>query len=273
MKSRQLWIIASTALLSFVLGIVVAPAWRKSPEQRLVTNEAASSNRTSRSNQLDDPNSVDTTHKTRVRNRDESTDSKKSSEQMISIPLNSVAEAIKDKLEGNSGFEELVAYGIKDPLSRLGVSSEERERILTLFKETQSKIHAEEKKQIKLIRFDSTTIELSKSLMRPFVSNFIEQTQIGIRSILNTDLANALISSVEWDGFYRIDGEGKTTFTITRNSSGMLYAQIDESYKRTASSLGSNIADYGTPIPADQAFGDRWKPLLKGLTLLPQDEK
>lgn len=31
--------------------------------------------------------------------------------------------------------------------------------------------------------------------------------------------------------------------------------------------------DDGTPIPAGQVFDDRWKPYLKGLTLLPQNEK
>ena len=36
----------------------------------------------------------------------------------------------------------------------------------------------------------------------------------------------------------------------------------------------SKFADDGTPIPADEAIpDDRWKPFLKGLYLLPQNEK
>ena len=39
-------------------------------------------------------------------------------------------------------------------------------------------------------------------------------------------------------------------------------------------SIDPKFADDGTPIPAEEAFGDeRWNPFLKGLTLLPQNEK
>jgi hypothetical protein len=199
---------------------------------------------------------------------------KKPSERQVSIPLADVAEIIrKGQFSSNSDFLDL-RQEMEKSLTLLGTSRLEKAAVLALLKKTESAIYAEEKKLIKVVQTDGTEIRLDHQAMEAFSKTIAPQIQEGIRSLLSADLAEVLISSTKWDVLYPTDEKSFPAFSITRSPSGIMIALFCQSNSQRATGIDSKFKDDGTPIPADQVFKDtRWQHLLKGLTLLPRDEK
>lgn len=267
MKSPQIRITAGTAVVSFLLGIAAAPSIRKSETAAVsATQTTKSKERHSSETMSCDPTPAS---RTRTGIRDEK---KKPTEPRISIPLKIIAEVLKEQ-HGLSGFK-YMSYRMEKSLPLLGVSDQEKQEVLALLKQAESEIYAAEKQQLKVIQSDDTQIRLDNSSMGPASNAIAERIQNGIRSTLSTDLAEILISSVKWDEFYPTDAKSYPTLNITRSTSGKMMAWAHESSGGTGHQVDLKFADDGTPIPADEVFpDDRWKPFLKGLTLLPQNEK
>ncbi len=271
MKSRQLWIVAATALVSFLLGVAVAPAWKNSVSEAAPQQQSGKSHdrRNFSSRPLD--GSEEPINRILTVRRE---DKKKTGDRSISIPLSTIAETIKKHMIlAHSNFRNL-ADGMDDPLSRLGVSPEEKQAIAALIKQTESEIYAEEKKQGKMVQINNSTMRLDISSMAPFMEVASQRIQDGIRSRLPANLADTLISSCNWKMFYPTDEGNYPTFEIVREKSGKMQGRVTYTSGSTEYGIDPKFADDGTPIPAEEAFNDdRWKPFLKGLTLLPQDEK
>jgi hypothetical protein len=268
MKSRQQWITAGTAVVSFALGAVLAPTLRKS------VNISASESQVTRSSarppsesQADNPK--EGTPRPRLGNREEK---KKNTEPRISIPLASVAKVIREQ-RYSSHFSRL-DYQMARALPLLGATEQETSDIKTLLKQAESDIYAAEKTHLKAIQTDASQIQLDNSSMKSVSKVIAQKTQDGIRSSLPPDLAEVLISSVDWNEIYPTDEKSYPTLTITRSTSGKMTVWIRDSDSGTGYPIDPKFADDGTAIPADEALpDDRWRPFLKGLTLLPQNEK
>jgi len=135
------------------------------------------------------------------------------------------------------------------------------------------KFYAEEKSRLKAIQVDETKIRLDTRGMEAPAQAIVQRMQNDIRTILPPDLADILLSSTSWDYYYSTDERFFPTLTVSRQAAGWLRGgENGETWERRFR-IDSNFADDGTPLPADQIFDDRWKPFLKGLTLLPRNEK
>jgi hypothetical protein len=274
MKSRQLWITLAVGLLGFLLGIVVASVGKKVTEPSRSARQGISHRHASSGTLLNDVE--ENTASYQIRKRERKTDSKESNEPRVSIPISVVTEDIRKRLhlEGNSSIENLVSHEMERILFSLGVAPEQKEAVHALIRQTQSEINAEEQKQLKAVQTSPSEIRLDKSAMAPFSKAITQRTQTGIRENLPPDLAEALIGAINWQDFYPTDEKTNMTFSVIRDFYGKLAIRVQKYNWDDKRSDIPQFPDDGTPVPADEIMiYDRWKPFLKGLTLLPQDQK
>ena len=178
-----------------------------------------------------------------------------------------------EKIRYSHDFQEF-QHEMEQSLTLLGTSEREKNDVLALLKKTESEIHAEEKKRLKAVQTDDTEIRLDNRAMEAFSKSIAPKIQEGIRASLPADLADVLISSSHWDQLYPTGEASFPTFTIARGLQGGMTAKVQQASTGSGRSLDLGILNGNTPIPADQVFPDeRWKPFLKGLTLLPKDDE
>lgn len=266
MKFRQIWITAGIAFISFALGAVFAPSWRKSVGERLSSTREGKSTGRSFSTSLPEDD-AETATRTRAGKRE---DKKKPAEARISVPVSSLMKTIKG-LQFNS---DIMANfnGIDRAFPFLGATEAEEAEIKASLKRAKDELQAAEKRLVKVVQTDQTEIRMDNSAMRDIADSISQRLQTDIRSNLPGDTAEILISSINWEQFYPTDEKNFPTLSIIRQTSSRM-AAMEMIGGGGHGGQVHNFADDGTPIPADQVFDDRWKPLLKGLTLLPQNEK
>jgi hypothetical protein len=271
MKSHPLLINATIALISFALGVAFTPTWKKSEKSEETVAELHSPKSSYRSASESSPDAPEETNThSRVARRDEK---KKPAEPRVTLPLATVAEMIR-KEQSSSDFHFTDLRNKMDKsLTLLGTSEREKNDVLELMKKMDAAIQTEEKKLIKVIQASPSEIHLDNRAMEAFAKTIAPQIQEGIRSLLPADLAEVLISSTTWDELYPTGEKSFRRFTINRNASGVMTAWSDQFSSRIGKVVDSKFADDGTPIPTDQIFLPYWEPFLKGLTLLPQNEK
>ena len=269
MKYRLLWTHAATATVSF--AFCWAFTHKSNPSLGAATTAAQSANSSSSissSNQSDA--SEETTVRTRVAKRDEK---KKPSEPGVSLPMATIAETLRNKLSNFADIETLKRE-MASSLMLLGTSEREKNDVLELLNKAEIELHAEERKLIKVVQTDASEIRLDNRAMEGSSKKICLQMQDGIRASLRADLAEVLISATEWDRIYPTGEKTSPVFTIRQAGAGVLYQVIGNSTGSTATQVNSKFNDDGKAIPADEVFQDsRWKPFLKGLTLLPKDEE
>ncbi len=194
---------------------------------------------------------------------------KKPGEPRISIPSRNVEKTIRT-LHPISSFDNF--GGMKDALALVGASEQQTGEVMALLDRAKSEILSEEKNHLKAIQTDDTRIRLDTQGMEAPAKVIVQQLQNDIRATLPPDLAAILVSNTAWNQYYRTDENLYPTLTISRGTSGLWGSEDGKSWERRFR-VDPKFPDDGTPIPADQVFDDRWKPFLKGLTLLPQNEK
>ena len=269
MRHQLAWTHTSTATVSFALGWALTLKWNPSQDHS-VTGTQSANFKTSISTSSQADASEETTVRTRVAKRDETN---KSSEPRISIPLSTITKTIRDKLDNYFSFQNLQSE-MAESLTLLGTSERAKNEILELLKKTESEIYIEEKKLLKVVQTDGSEIHLDNRAMEPFSKRIALQIQDGIRASLPADFADVLISSTQWDKLYPTGEKSFPVFTITRELNGKMTAWVRQSTGGSGTGLNSKYLDDGTPIAADEVFEEeRWKPFLKGLTLLPKDEE
>jgi hypothetical protein len=271
MKSHPLLINAAIALISFALGVAFTPAWKKSEKGEETVAELHSPKSSYRSASESSPDAPEETNThSRVARRDEK---KKPAEPRVTLPLANVAEMIrKEQIRGGCHFTDL-RNRMNKSLTLLGTSEREKNDVLELMEKMDAAIRTEEKKLIKVIQASPSEIHLDNRAMEAFAKTIAPQIQEGIRSFLPADLAEVLISSTTWDELYPTGENALCRFYITRSTSGKMTAETAQFSQRIGYAVDSKFVDDGTPIPADQIFQRCSHPLLKGLTLLPQNEK
>ncbi|GAA5125222.1 hypothetical protein JIN84_13785 [Luteolibacter yonseiensis] len=265
MKSRQFRITAATAVVSFALGVAFAPTFRDHQPPATGSPDTNSSLRSHPGNTRGE--NEDPAGRTRVALREEK---KKATEPTVSIPLATVTKMISQH-QVAAGMEYLI-YGVERSLPLLGVSEVEKKNVIDALKRIDAEIQDEEKKQLKAIQTDPSEIRLDSSGMEAFSKTLPARIQESLRSHLATEQAEVLISSLKWNLLYSTEEKWFPTLTITRTSSGRLIAWARTISGKTGPEVDAKYADDGTPIPADEVFPDRWKPFLKGFTLLPTNE-
>lgn len=270
MKQHLVWTHVGTAIISFALGWLLTT--KSSPSQSRSANSSRSGkpgHSISSSNQAGA--SEETTGRTRMATRDEK---KKSSEPRISLPTSTIADVIRGEKIRYSHDLQNFQREMEQSLNLLGVSEREKNDVLELLKKTESEIRAAEKKLLKVVQTDDTVIRLDNRAMEAFSKTIAPKIQEGIRASLPADLADVLISSSHWDQLYPTGEASFPTFTIARDPKGNMMAKFQQASSGAGTSLASGFEDDGKPIPADQVFHEEhWKPFLKGLTLIPQDEE
>lgn len=272
MKPTQILLPAATGILGLLLGLALAPTLRK-PGNEMVSTSSAGLPKTAKSTDVSTTISQED-GKTKVRPRArERVEDKKPKEPRVSIPLKSVVQILKDKeFDYFSDFDRL-DYNMEKALVLLGATESEQEEIKALLKKSESEILAAEKTHVKLGEVTSDLIWMDMSGMRGSAEDIAERTKDGIRATLPADLAEGLISAINWGKYYPVDEKSFTRLEITRDRSGRLMAWEREGGGGTGRHVDPEFKDDGTPLPAERIFEDRWKPFLKGVTILPKDEE
>ncbi|MES2659853.1 MAG: hypothetical protein V4689_14635 [Verrucomicrobiota bacterium] len=230
------------------------------------TSQPKSSNRIRTGNLSNAAGEITT--RSRAGKRDEK---KKDTEPEISIPMSTVKKLLENQ-HFSSDFMYLSSV-LEKNLPYLGATEAETAKLMNSFKRAQDELLAGEAKFLKVIQTDGTQIQLDISAMGPVCASAIQQFQNDIRSTLSGDAAELLISSINWNQFYPVDKESSPVLKMIRRTSGEVMGTVAIGDIVKWYRIYGNVADDGTPIPADQGFEDRWKLHLKGLTLQPQNEK
>lgn len=265
MKSRQTWITVGTAVVSFALGIMAAPSLSR-PEEDV----APQIRQTKATSPPPSPEQTEYPGTAGTRSGSAERDERKQSGPRMSIPLATISEVIRQQ-QVSTSFNWL-DFGVEKSLTLLGASEEEKKDVLDHLRRLATEILEEEKKHLEIIQNDPTEIRVDNRSMEPFARAIIRQAQDGIRARLPGDMAEVLVTSIDWDKYYPTDDKSIPSLTVARDRHGKLQAWIKTESGGSAFDMDSKYLDDGTPIPADEIFPEgRWKPFLKGLTLLPRN--
>ena len=265
MKPNRNLLLAATGIFGLLLGLALAPSQRKPGHQIHPTSAGLPQTAKSPDPSPDDPK---TNLRTRVRERVED---KKPKEPRVSIPLKTLVQVLKKgELSYWSQFDRLQDCMDKS-LTLLGATENEKEEIMNLIEKSKSEILAAEQSHLKLGEATDNVIHMDTSGMRRPVDEVTGRFKDGIRAALPNDLAESLIESIEWNHYYPIDSY--TRLEIDRGRTGKLTAWERNISGGSGNPIDSNFKDDGTPLPAELIFKDRWKPFLKGVTILPKDEE
>lgn len=195
----------------------------------------------------------------------------------VSIPIKEIGRIIQNELRF-AEFDHLEGR-MEKILTLLGATKAERDGLINIIQKAESEILAAEKTHIKLGESTKDSIQLDRRAMREPVEQITSQIKNGIRSTLNAELAEALISNMDWTKYYNIDERPFIEMKVTRNTSGKLRASV-ENFSMTYYSYNLDSVEFkddGNPLPAERVFADhqlkdRFTPLLKGMFILPKDE-
>lgn len=259
-----------TGAIGLALGLALAPGFRtedaktsESPGRKFNNGNAAEAAST------DTEVDAKTTVRSRPRDREEA---QKNREPRVSIPLKSIVGILKKEFNYSSDFDSL-ENSMEKALVLLGATPVEKEEVLKLVKTSESEIFAAEKNHMKLGEVTTDLIKIDMSGMRGPAEEIAGRTKDGIRATLPADLAEGLISAIKWEEYYPTDEKSFTQLKITRGRSDRLTAWEMQGGGGMGSGLDHEFKDDGTPLPAEKIFKDRWKPFLKGVTILPKDEE
>lgn len=268
MKPTQVLLPAATGIFGVLLGLYLAPTLQKT-EDKIHPTAAAGPSQSAKSFDptQDDPK---TNSRTRARERVED---KKPKEPRVSIPLKTLVEGLRENAFSYSFDFTGLEFCMGRALGLIGTTEGEQEKLKALVRKSKSEMLEAEKSHVKLGEVTADTIRLDMSAMRGPADEIAGRTKDGIRDTLPLDLAEALISAINWDGYYPTDEKSYTRLEITRKPSGKLIAWEKDGTGGTGTPVSDEFKDDGTPLPADQIFPDRWKPFLKGVTILPKDEQ
>lgn len=298
MKPSQFILPLSSAALGLALGVFSPSLFRESADS------ATSSESTTAHKKAD----WATRHRTNNTSDLKATNEKKTEAQRVPVSLKTVGPILKEKFKFDSKFDELT-YPMEVSLPILGATEMEKAQVMELIRKTEAEILTAEKTHLKLGEVTKDSIQLDRRGMREPVEQITKRMQDEIRTILPNDLANALISGVDWTQFYNIDDTPIVTLEVVRRKidPNLLEAvlndprmnELEDSKRKAlselirtsreaptyqlysqvrlgneASGMGLDLSifkDDGTPLPAELSFGDRWKPHIKGLSILPID--
>jgi len=175
-------------------------------------------------------------------------------------------------LQYSSEFDSL-EHALPNALTLLGANEREHEEVMKLVKASEAEILSAEQTHLKIMEANAEGIKFDMSGMRGPVEKIISSTKDGIRNCLAPDLAETLIESINWDEYYPSKPESFVRLEITRDRKGRLTAWEKSGGGGTGNGIDEAFKDDGTHLPAEEIFDDRWKPHLKGVMILPNDEE
>lgn len=200
------------------------------------------------------------------------TEDAKPREPRVSLPISTVVKILKDGSLQYAEFDSLT-YRLREALTLLGATKAENEQVMSLAEKAKTEILAKEKSHLRLAETSDNMIRFDMSGMREPVEKIASRLKDDIRMTLPADMAEGLVSAINWKKFYATDDESATRLEITRGRNGKLTAWEKSGSGGTGRSVDAKHSDDGTPLPADQIFPDRWKPFLQGVTILPKDDE
>lgn len=269
MKFTPFILPAVTGILGLALGLALAPSASNPVSQALAATSAGFPKNTQSTDAGAAAGQDDGKINVRTRARERIED-KKPKEPSVSIPRRSLVENLKKGELGHSSQFDCLQDCMGKTLNLLGATEREQEDIKNLIQKSKSGILTAEQNHLRLGEVTANEIHMDTSGMRAPVNEIIGQTKDGIRAVLPDDVAETLIESIDWDRYYPIDDYASLEITRSR---GQLMAVEKTSQRSIGRMMNRKFKDDGTPLPADQIFGERWKSLLKGVTILPKEEE
>lgn len=199
----------------------------------------------------------------------------KHSEPRISIPVSSVVSILNSRPAHQCGFENY-EQSMGEALTLLGASNDEKSQVMELMAQTKNDLLLTERSILKAKVVNDFEVGIDLSKMNQAAAAIIERTQSGLKSILPSDIGDAVVTSINWNNFYRSDlagDSGKVTFKITRDPDGKLNYRMNFANGSAIMGASEGLYDDGLAIHADEVFPERWRPLLAGVELLPSKSR
>ena len=197
--------------------------------------------------------------------------SPKPRELRVSIPIKSVIEILQKGQFSYGDFEKMERL-MNEALTLLGATEGEREKIFGLLGRTKWELYAAERQNLKAIVSDvGVTFEMES--MYSAAATIVERMQQDMRTVLPSDLAEALITSINWQRFYYNSSSALKApeLRIVLRSDGLVTSITSPGDTRFARVSG--YPDDGSAIPAAEVFPERWVPFLSGVSLVPVIEE
>ena len=191
----------------------------------------------------------------------------------ISIPRHVIINELRDRHFNGKSFENL-NQAMGTALTLLGIDEPGKLKIEEALQNTREDILAAEKDRLKIIKDDSTSIEIDTKGMKDAMPDIIAATQARINEALPSDASRTINESIDWEQFYCGDDYPILKFGITRRHDGTLVAEAR--YPDMSLGIGLQPDRYpqnGSPILLDDLFDDRWSHYLKGKSLVPVPEQ
>ena len=263
MKPSQFTIPIVTGALGLTLGLALSSSLRK-PEGAVISQSSAGKLKSGNHADAGSAPAEEGKAAIRTRARDRGED-KKPKEPRVSIPLKTMNELRMCLLTSDS---EGLENSVERALALLGATETEQENIKKVIQTSKSEILDAEKTHVKLGKVSSDSIQMDMSGARKAAEEIETRAMDGIRAALPEDLAETLMFSINRRLFYPDD----VRLEITRGPEKILMAMEHQGNTSEGRSVKAEFNDDGTPLPAERIFADRWKPFLKGVTILPTDE-
>ncbi len=192
--------------------------------------------------------------------------------------------------ELDATLEASIRRGRDEQISRtlglLGASTEECGAVISALDQANKDLQAAERKQIKVVSASGTGVTLDLSGMTKPAAEIIARTRESVRSALPPNIGELTVEAIDWETLYfngaadpmpvnqaaSTDGtdSSRANFTIER-SDGKITTHFTNGSSTTKGEIPADFPDDGTPLPADELFGERWAPYLKGVMLSPVD--
>jgi len=189
----------------------------------------------------------------------------------FSVPRKAARELLEKELKHTD--PERIAEAVASALDVIAATEEEKKAVLAAVEKMRKDIFYAEKRTAVVKEETASSLVMDMSGMAQPLKEIISKLEADIYEALPGDKAWLMNSSFDWENFYPPATLKDMAFSIEREpEKGQFMATLRYPGMRYGMGVHpSAFQDNGTPLPADQTFGERWAVLLEGRTLLPID--
>lgn len=205
--------------------------------------------------------------------------SQKASPGQVSIQLQDLKEFLSGRMAPNHNFEN-IADEIEPLLSLLGTTTNEREEIKMIFRNSKDAFLQAEKEKVRIKNADDTRVVLDMSGMFAVKAEITQTTRDQIKKALDPERASILDKSIYWEGLYRMPKNNEVKLSITRAEDALFIREDGGSYTRETRLDEKKFPRDSQSVLGKEAFTrtssegtsyGRWTPFPEGTTLKPAD--
>ncbi|WP_367874369.1 hypothetical protein [Luteolibacter sp. Populi] len=173
---------------------------------------------------------------------------------------------------------------VNEALTLLDATDAERDEVLSIFERAGANIQKAEMANLRVKEVAPHEVVLDATRVREPVKEVLGQMRSELGAAMDGPRGQALVESIAWDYAHptqaaAVDPNGVPApgpapyrLQIVR-SHGQLMARCHTERGWTSYPLPAKYVDDGSAIPAGEVFGERWKSITSGVSLVPMAEE